>query len=233
VNQPHTLRIAARFCGPPGTGNGGYVCGCVAAALPGAQVRLQRPAPLEQDLRLEHEGDTLRALAGDEVIAIGRAQPLALEVPPAPSLDAAQRASSRYVGTRLGHPFPACFVCGPERLENDGLRIFPGAIEDGMVAAPFHPPPDLIDPNQHLRPEIVWAALDCPGYFAIIGEEPVPMLLGELAVELRRPLGPGPHVVFAWRLAAEGRKAQCGSALASPDGEVLALARATWIRVKS
>jgi hypothetical protein len=233
MNQPQTLRIAERFCGPPGTGNGGYVCGCVAAGLASAQVRLQRPAPLEQELRLEQADGALRAVVGDEVIAVGRAQPLALEVPAAPSLESAQRASAHYVGAGAGHPFPACFVCGPQRLQNDGLRIFPGAADAEVVAAPFTPPPDLLDTSGDLRAEIAWAALDCPGYFAIIGQELVPMLLGELAVELRAPIGGGPHVVFAWRLGAEGRKAHCGSALATPDGQVLAVARATWIRIKS
>lgn len=239
VSEPSTrpLRIAPRFCGPPGTGNGGYTCGCIAGSLPSAQVRLLRPAPLERELRVEQEGDALRALAGEEVIAVGRAQPLAMDVPPAPSLNAARGASAHYVGAGAAHPFPACFVCGPRRAENDGLRIFPGAIaraaELGMVAASFQAPPDLVDPDGQLPPEIVWAALDCPGYFAIIGQELVPMLLGELAVDLRAPIGGGPHVVFAWRLSVEGRKAQCGSALASPDGRVLAVARATWIRVKN
>jgi hypothetical protein len=239
VNEPPSVRIAARFCGPPGTGNGGYACGCFAGSLRAAQVRLQRPAPLEQELRVEYADGALRALVGEDVIATGRAQPLELELPPAPSLQAAQQASWHYAGAGPEHPFPGCFVCGPQRLADDGLRIFPGAVDDaaaraqGLVAAPFSAPPDLLDAGGELRPEIVWAALDCPGYFAIVGQSLVPMLLGELAVELRAPIGRGPYVVFAWRLSTEGRKAHCGSALASLDGDVLAVARATWIRVKS
>src|SRR5580692_6394852 len=52
-----TLLIAPRFCGPPGSGNGGYVCGRIAAYLCGpAQVTLRRPAPLATPLAVERDG---------------------------------------------------------------------------------------------------------------------------------------------------------------------------------
>jgi hypothetical protein len=42
-----SLVIARRFCGPPNSGNGGYVCGRVAAHIPGsASVRLKTATPL-------------------------------------------------------------------------------------------------------------------------------------------------------------------------------------------
>ena len=43
------LRIAGRFCGPPGTGNGGFASGSLAARLAGTihvEVTLRRPVPL-------------------------------------------------------------------------------------------------------------------------------------------------------------------------------------------
>ena len=42
-----SLTVARRFCGPPGSGNGGYVCGLIAGFLDGpAEVTLRLPPPL-------------------------------------------------------------------------------------------------------------------------------------------------------------------------------------------
>lgn len=230
--------IASRFRGPPTSGNGGYSCGCVARALPGgaARVRLQQPPPLDRPLCLVPEDDGVRLLDGDAVIATGvpASMPasIALEVPEVPDLDRAREASRHCVGLVAGaHPFAGCFVCGPARAVGDGLRIFAGPIAEGVVAAPFEPSPDLLGEGGTLRSEIVWSALDCPGYFAIVGAKMLPMLLGELTVEIREPAGAGPFVVVGWSLGGEGRKARCGTALATPEGRVLATGLATWIRI--
>jgi hypothetical protein len=47
-----TLRIDRRFCGPPESGNGGYVCGRLARFVDGEAtvVRLHVPPPLEVEL---------------------------------------------------------------------------------------------------------------------------------------------------------------------------------------
>ena len=45
------LRVAARFCGPPGVANGGYASGSLAALLGGAtKITLRRPLPLGRSL---------------------------------------------------------------------------------------------------------------------------------------------------------------------------------------
>lgn len=227
--------IASRFRGSLESGNGGYSCGCVARAIAGtARVRLSRPPPLDRPLRLEREGEGARLLDGEDLVATGVPASLELEPPLVPDLDTAREASRSYVGLAASaHPFAGCFVCGPARAEGDGLRIFAGRVADGVVAAPFEPSPDLLDEAGALRPEIVWSALDCPGYFAIVGERMQPMLLGELTAEIRAPIGAGPHVVVGWSLGGEGRKARCGTALATPEGKVLAVALATWIRIGS
>jgi hypothetical protein len=66
-----TVTIPSRFNGPPASGNGGYSCGLVAAALEGpAAVSLRRPVPLDQALELLHEDDgKVCAFAGDDLIA--------------------------------------------------------------------------------------------------------------------------------------------------------------------
>ena len=72
-------------------------------------------------------------------------------VPPV-DLETAVAAAARYPGL-VEHPFPSCYVCGPQRA--DGLRIFPGRLPDGRTAAPFRAPAQV-------SAATVWAALDCP-----------------------------------------------------------------------
>ena len=224
--------VSSRFRGPPSSGNGGYVAGLLGSHVAGpSRVRLHVPPPLERTLSIDGDGD-LRLSDGEALIATCSPVALELEAPAPPTVEEARAASESYVGFRA-HPFPSCFVCGPERADGDGLRIFPGRTAAGLVAAPFEPPRDLLaKPAGLLEVPIVWAALDCAGYFAIVGDDPLPMLLGELAVEVRGPVDRGPHVVYGWSLGGEGRKARCGTALASGDGRLLAVAVATWIRPK-
>ena len=52
------LVIPSRFCGPPGSGNGGYVCGRIAAYLDGpVTVTLRRPPPLATPMTVERDGE--------------------------------------------------------------------------------------------------------------------------------------------------------------------------------
>src|ERR1700721_3141208 len=59
--QPATmpaLTIPSRFCGPPGSGNGGYVCGRIAAYLDGqVTVTLRRPPPLATPTAVGWDGE--------------------------------------------------------------------------------------------------------------------------------------------------------------------------------
>jgi hypothetical protein len=46
-----SITIDRRFCGPPNSGNGGYVCRLLAAHIDGgAKITLRVPPPLEQRL---------------------------------------------------------------------------------------------------------------------------------------------------------------------------------------
>jgi len=228
-----TVTIDPRFRGPPDSGNGGYVCGLVAAAAAGpVAVRLRRPPPLGASLELMEADGQLRLLRGGEVIAEARPDAVELDVPVPPDHAEAVIASLGYVGFK-DHVFPGCFVCGPQRIAGDGLRIFAGPLAEGRrVAGPWVPDGTLADGRGVIRPEFLWAALDCPGYFA------TPMagrlaLLGELAARVERPLRAGePCVVFGWERSSEGRKHFAGTAVIGPDGDVVARAAATWIAVE-
>lgn len=230
------LEIAGRFCGPPRSGNGGYVCGRVARRLPGpVAVRLKAPPPLLTALRLESTDSEARLFDATTLIAEGRCAPLDLEPPPAPSRAAAGRAAQDYAGLHA-HAFPGCFVCGPARQPGDGLRIFPGGVHaagPALLAAPWTPDASLADDDGTVRPEFLWAALDCPGGFAVLPPVgSVTVVLGELCASIEGAVQVGePCVVTAWPLAMDGRKHLAGSAVYGADGRLVARARAVWLEV--
>ena len=228
-----TLSIAGRFQGPPNSGNGGYVCGLVAATVHAdLKVRLLMPPPLDTPLGLVREGDgdwVLASAAGP--VARGAAGLLELDVPSPPRYVQAVWASQHYPGFRE-HAFPDCFVCGPHRRRGDGMRIFPGMLDTGIVAAPWLPPDTLDAGDGKVAVEFHWAALDCPGYFAVSGGRRV-MLLGELQAHIDRRVHVGePCTVIGWKIGAEGRKHQAGTAIFDEDGEQCARGRAPWLELK-
>ena len=93
------LEIAERFCGPPNSGNGGYVCGLVAKYLSGTvTVRLKAPPPLKKKLRREWTNDSARLLHNSAVIGEARASELRLELPNCPTLAEAERAAAAFPG---------------------------------------------------------------------------------------------------------------------------------------
>jgi hypothetical protein len=210
--------IDARFNGPPGSGNGGYTCGVVAALLGGgpAEVTLRLPPPLDRELAW----DGARLLDGDEVVAEGAREELAVEPPPRVWYEDAERASRRYPGFEA-HAFPTCFVCGPDR--DDGLRIFAAPVEGtDVVAAPWIP--------DAVSSELVWAALDCPGAIAVGWDARGVTVLGRMAAEVVELPRVGERcVVVARPLGEDGRKLFAATALYGDDGRLLGRARQTWI----
>lgn len=229
--------VDARFNGPADSGNGGYVCGMIAGAI-GEQVkiRLQRPVPLGRTLNVQRVSseswqDQWQVLDDEAVIATGYRTTVPMAAPRPPSYVEALSASRHYTGFH-GHPYPLCFVCGPDRHRGDGLRIFATAVPGTeLVAAPWLPDAMLGDTGGKIRPEFIWAALDCPGYFAAV---PVgrPALLGEFAVHVNRLVHVDePCVVVGWKMAVDGRKYRAGTALFDEDSELCAVGQATWIEL--
>ncbi len=230
------ITIDRRLRGPPESGNGGYVCGVVAGLVGGtAEVTLRRPPPLDRPLQVTRLDDGGVALSdGEMVIAEGAPAPVEIEAPEPVSFTEAEEASRSYLGFRQ-HIFPTCLVCGPQRTEGDGLRIFPGSVPGrDIVAAPWTPDASLAGEDGPVRPEFVWAALDCPSGWAVFGDpsQGRPAVLGRLAARLIAPIRPGDRcVIIGWPLGEDGRKLYSGTALFSHDGELRAVARATWVRL--
>jgi hypothetical protein len=230
-----TLSIAARFCGPPASANGGYFAGLVATlSARTVSVRLRKPPPLDTELQVaELPEGALQVSQGEELV--GEALPcvLSLEPPPPPEYLEALEASRRYAGFRY-HRFAGCFVCGTQRARGDGLRIFAGPLAGRqVVAAPWVPDASLDAGDGKVRPEFMSAALDCPGYYAVAPDDCM-MLLAQFTARVDRRVHIGEScTVVGWQISALGRKREAGTALYDGQGQLCGRARALWVEPRS
>ncbi len=236
---PAELYFARRFCGPPGVTNGGFGCGSLAALLDGtADVTLRRPLPLERALTVRRQADGLVLNDGDTLLA--EVHPVAIDVAlvtPAAVTAGQARAAAGTANYYTDPVFPDCFVCGPTRGPADGLRILPGPVPGtAMYAAPWTPDTSVAAADGRVRPEVVWAALDCPSGFAAAAAAgqaaDTAAVLGQMTATVAAlPTAGDDCHVDAWPLEREGRKLAAGAAVVGPDGQVLAAASALWITV--
>ena len=219
--------IPARFNGPPDSANGGYTCGLVAAELHGggAEVTLRAPPPLETEMAVERNGDTVRVSDGETLVAEARSAAvdvgeLPRPVTPEEAAAAVQAGRQRWTS---GHPFPTCFVCGPHRPHHDGLDIYPVELDERWVAV-WRP----------TEPGMVWPALDCPTSAPVMNpDKDPPVVLARLAAAIdEEPALGEPHVLVSWELTREGRKREAACALFDAEGKPLARSRALWIELR-
>jgi hypothetical protein len=240
TGMPDSLVIPSRFCGPAGSGNGGYVCGRIAAYLHGpVTVTLRRPPPLDTPMAVERDGEgPVRVHHGRTLIAETAAAPggPAAEIPGPVSMAEALAVAGR--ARYFTDPaFPDCFVCGMNRGPGDGLRIFPGAVPGrALWAAPWTPDPSVTGTGERVRPEVVWAALDCPSGIAAAESaglsQDTAILLGRMTASLAALPAPGDRCrVIAWPGQRDGRKLLAFGGLLGPGGEVLAWASTVWLTV--
>ncbi|HXF30816.1 MAG TPA: hypothetical protein VN522_04770 [Solirubrobacterales bacterium] len=138
-----------------------------------------------------------------------------------PGLEEARAGREKYSAQPDGE-FGHCFVCG--RSRDDGFDIFTGPIEGtDLVASPWTPPAWTADREGAVLPEFVWAALDCPGFFALHGDDMTVAYLARQQVEILAPIRTGvEHVVVGRPLERSGRKGLSATAVLDPDGTVLA-----------
>jgi hypothetical protein len=194
-----------RFRGPVTSANGGYACGRLAAFVDAdeVEVTLRLPPPLERPL-------------------VAEARPAPVDVqPPAPvSVHDAEEAPERHVRDSSSD-FGECYVCG---VREDGLEIRVGPVAG---REPLHASPIVLPES---AAELVWAAIDCPGAYAVGAEGRGEVVLGRMTARVSRVPERGEQcIVASWPLGEDGRKLFAGTALFAVDGELLALARQTWI----
>jgi hypothetical protein len=227
-----TVFVEGRFAGPPGAGNGGYVGGLLAERIGcDAEITLRRPTPVDRPLALRHPtdpGGPFRLEADGEILVEARAAAPDVAIPRAPTFAEACAASEAFCDHP--HPFPRCFVCGPARAAGDGLRLRPGPLADGRVAAPWVPDASLTDASDRVAARFVWAALDCPGAYAATGCAIRPILLARITGRIDGSVRGGERCVVAgWRIGGEGRKHDVATALFDPRGRVVGRTRQLWV----
>jgi len=217
-----TVTIDRRFRGPLDSANGGYTAGLLGSRLGGTvQVTLRRPPPLARPLRLRRDGARLLLEDGDVLVAEAVAHALDLEPPAPPS--PAEAAAAAGVDAWGPPAFAECFVCGV-RDDDSGLGIHPGPVadRDGLVATTWV--------AHDVAPEVVWAAIDCPGAYAAGDPGRGEVVLGRMTARVDRLPRDGERcVVVGWPLGEDGRKLFAGTALYGEDGDTLAVARQVWI----
>ncbi len=234
ANSLGTVRIDKRYCGPPKSGNGGYSCGLLANFIEGAaNVRLSIPPPLDTDIQIISEDSGIGAYV--EGAKIGQAAPAYVDInlPKIPTREAIKKARQIYLDDADNHPLDVCFVCGPKRQPDDGLCLFTGPIENSTVNADFWSPnADHADEDGLVRPEILWAALDCPTFFALRNGNTKFCLLGSLTAEVyRRPKSKEELIIMAWARGVDGRKLFGDCAIVDEKGEIIAASNAVWIEI--
>ena len=205
------LTIERRYRGPMTSANGGYTSGRLAAFVDAAavQVTLRLPPPLDRPLAVAQDGERVLLVDGEATVA--EAVPATLELdPPAPiSLAAAHEAAARHVRFG-GEEFSECFTCGVRPATASASTPERSAGSD-LHAAPWT--------ATEVAPEIVWAAIDCPGAYAVGGPGRGEVVLGRMTAELLRLPREGERcVVLAWPLGEDGRKLHAGTALYAGDG---------------
>ncbi|OWY61933.1 hypothetical protein B7486_61115, partial [cyanobacterium TDX16] len=227
--RPATLTVPARFTGPVGMANGGWLAGSLARLLPSgpAMVTLRAPTPLDRALEVREGATGVSLWDGDVLLAEAEAKGTVWMPPSGISFEQARRAEARFAGLE-DHPFPGCFVCGTDRGE-DALRIHPGPVVDrpGLIAATWTPSADLGAADGLVDGRALWAALDCPtgwAHFAPGGVAVLGRITGQV---LQRPEPGEPCVVAARRAVREGRKLWATSGVYRADGSLAATAAAT------
>ena len=219
-----SITIQRRYRGPLHSANGGYTAGLLARSIDGpAEVTLRLPPPLDTPLEVSHDGGRVLLREGDALVAEARPADPGLIPPPAPSFDALVDGDEGLPAGWGTLEFGECFSCGT-RAEADGLGIHPRPW-DGIVAAPWV--------ARDVGPEVVWAAIDCSGAYAVGGPGRGEPLLARMTARIDRLPTEGERcVVIGWPLGEERRKLHAGTALVS-EKEVLAVSRQLWIGPRS
>jgi hypothetical protein len=228
----HEVVIDGRLEGPPAIAQGGYVSGLVAEHLNGpVEVRLDHPVPVDVPLTVSVEEGWSRLINGDQTLLHARPVEFLDDAIPNVTPTQAEVTAAQRV-TPGEHPFPNCFGCGPHRCPRDGLHLLPGRVPGTEVRACTWVPRDAYS-NGHgeVLLRYVWAALDCPSYWAVAAPGEV-ALLGTMSARLSGRLTAGHrYVVVSWPERREGRKLVAGSAICTERGRPVAVAHATWIKV--
>jgi hypothetical protein len=102
-----------------------------------------------------------------------------------------------------------------------------------VTAASWRPDGSLAGPAGRVRPEFVWAALDCPGGWTV--DVPGrPMVLGRISGQvLAAPHAGEPCVIMGRLEGRQGRRAFTSTTAYGTGRRVLGHATAVWIDIRA
>lgn len=229
------IQISQRFCGPPNSANGGYTCGIMDNETDFvSEVTLRVPPPLEKQLTFQQANDQVQLMDQDTLVAYARPGTIDLAAPAAPDFETAALASQHYLGRQMDLAFPTCFVCGMQRSTGDGLQIYAGKADgEAIVAAPWVPFSDLGNDGHFVNNEFMWSALDCPGAYSVMGDQPKMIVLGRMTAQILKPVTIAERcVVIGWAKGQEGKKHFCGTAIYNSQQELCAVSNQIWFELK-
>ncbi|MFE0177691.1 hotdog fold domain-containing protein [Streptomyces sp. NPDC059002] len=240
TQESDELVVPPIFEGYPGLAFGGYLAGVLADRTPADTVRVDFRAavPVGRPVRfgeLDGGGATLTDASGAALATARPAPALSLDLPDAPTWDEAVAATEAY---RAAPPSGVadgsvdCFGCG-DRAPDRGLRQHSSPVPGrDVVAAAWAPHPAFDDGTGALRPDLAWAALDCPSaapgiHFGTLRRGAVTAFL---TGRILRPMAIGEdHITYAWLISESGRKHTMGVAATTAKGELCAVGEALWV----
>ena len=226
--------VPKHFQGPTDIVNGGYLSGVLGEVLAGpSKVSLRAPWPVDVELDLVRNGDSVQVQNDGALIAEAeRISPFETDVPDIPDEAEVSRAEQAYLDGNS--PVPNCFVCGKNREDGEGLRVFAGKVPNRSIAASrWVPHENFADATGRISDRFIWGALDCPSAWALPPGFGDNTLLAAMSAETLMPLHAGEKcTVLAWQVGdVSGRKAASASALVNEGGQLVAHTRTLWIRV--
>lgn len=226
------VMIPKHICGPPDSGNGGYVVGLMSQPLNfSAEVTLRAPPPLNKELDLVKHEDGFNLMDGDQILANSKPITLNIDIPTPPTLTEARLAREKFIGFKH-HNYPTCFVCGPDKKVGEGLRIFTGTLggDNSHYAATWIPDESFKGAGNKVERIFTASSLDCPGFFAMNYDGPA--LLARMSIHVWGDVDVGEEcIVSAWKINHKGRKLFSGTALYNEKAKLIGVASALWITI--
>ena len=235
-----TFSIPRQFCGPPFSSNGGYFCGIVASFFDRpVEIRLKAPPPLDTEMTIQRESDKARVFALGKLIA--EVRPSDVQPKPAPYIsmeDAIRCSNTGLEGSRINHPFPGCFVCGPDRSEGDGMHVFTGPkTGTPLYGAKWHAHPAWSSNGTDIDAHYVWSALDCPSSGPAFSTSVTPgsnvaYVLGTLSIHIHQlPKVGNDYAIVCATDESHERLYRTRVSLYASDQSLLATGAAVWVQV--
>ncbi|TNE64618.1 MAG: hypothetical protein EP335_07105 [Alphaproteobacteria bacterium] len=225
-----------------------------------AEASLHVPPPLDKPLSLSLEDGVSYLRDGDRLIGLAKPVTLSLDVPalPAPLRLGGSPVSEQEfepfdncfvcgtartpgdglcIHSRIVETVASGAKCNslkqPEGVEKGADVANCNSFGNSLVGSIWTPDVSLAGPEGQagmVDPVYIWAALDCPGYYATVPGRAA--LLGRLTAEILAPLPVGEAAtVLAWSLGGHGRKHRSGTAIYGADGTLVAKAEGLWITI--